>query len=132
MARKIINTTVKTKSADPLSVKSDVLAVGVFSDEGKPGKLAGQINKNLNGAVKKLMALGDFKAKCGDTSVIYTDGKIAPARVLLIGLGERKKLKSDCIRKAAATAANQPARTTEPRRKCRTDSSPRTSRWLWR
>jgi len=107
MARKIINTTVKTRAAAPLSVKSDILAVGVFSDEGKPGKLAGQINKELKGAVKKLMALGDFKAKCSSSAVIYTDGKIAPARVLLVGLGEKKKLTSDCIRKAAASASNK-------------------------
>jgi len=107
MARKIISTTVKTKAAAPVSVKSDILAIGVFSDEGKPGKLAGQINKNLKGAVKKLLALGDFKAKCGSIAVIYTDGKIAPARVLLVGLGERKKLTSDCIRKAASIAANK-------------------------
>ncbi len=107
MAGKIISVTVKTKAAAPVSVKSDLLAIGVFSDEGKPGKLAGQINKNLKGAVKKLIALGDFTGKCGSTAVIYTDGKIAPARVLLIGLGERKKITSDCIRKAASIAANK-------------------------
>ncbi|MCF7956275.1 MAG: leucyl aminopeptidase [Phycisphaerae bacterium] len=107
MARKIISTTVKTKAAAPVSVKSDILAIGVFSDEGKPGKLAGEINKNLKGAVKKLLALGDFKAKCGSTAVIYTDGKIAPARVLLVGLGDRKELTADCIRKASSIAANK-------------------------
>lgn len=107
MARKIISTTVKTKAADPMTLKSDVLAIGVFSDEGKPGKLAGQVNKKLNGAVKKLISLGDFKAKPSTTAVIYTDGKVAPARIMLVGLGEIKKLTSDCLRKAAAVAANK-------------------------
>jgi len=107
MARKIINVTVKTKAAALTAVKSDMLAIGIFSDEGKPGKLAGVINKSLKGAVKKLLAIGDYKAKCGSTAILYTDGKIAPARVLLIGLGERKKLTSDCIRKAASVAANK-------------------------
>lgn len=107
MARKIITTTVKTKATAPISAKSDLLAIGVFSDEGQPGKLAGVINANLKGAVKKLIALGDFTAKCGTTAIVYADGKIAPARVLLVGLGERKKLTADCIRKAAAIAANK-------------------------
>lgn len=107
MPKKIITVTVKTKAVAPAAAKSDILAIGVFSDDGKPGKLANEINKNLKGAVKKLLALGDFKGEESTTALIYGDGKTSPARVLLVGLGECKKVTTDCIRKAASVAANK-------------------------
>ena len=107
MTRKIISVSVKTKAVDVVSVKADVLAVGVFSDEGKPGRLAGAVNKMLDNAVKKLMSIGDFKAKPGSTTVVYSDGRIPAKRVLLVGLGEKKKITADSLRKAAAVAANR-------------------------
>jgi len=107
MARKIINVSVKTKVVDVISVKSDVLAVGVFSDAAGGGRLAGMIDKKLKGAVRKLKDLGDFKGKAGSTAVLYGDRKIGASRVLLVGLGERKKVDADGLRKAAAIAANE-------------------------
>lgn len=107
MARKIINVSVKVKVVDVVSAKADVLAVGVFSDAAGGGKLAALINKKLKGAVKKLNELGDFTGKAGTTAVLYGDGEIGASRVLLVGLGERKKVDADALRKAAAVAANE-------------------------
>jgi len=50
--------------------------------------------------------LGDFKGKQKTNAVIYGNGRIGAKRVLLVGLGERKKATLDAVRKAAALAAN--------------------------
>ena len=106
MAKKIITVTVNTKKIDPIELKSDLLAVGVFSD-GSANKLCKELDQKLNGAITKVKELGDFKAKAGSTTMLYTDGKIAAQRLLLLGLGERKKADIDTVRKAAMTAANK-------------------------
>lgn len=103
----IINVSVGVRKADIVKVKADVLAVGMFSDDKKPTGIAAEIDTKLKGAIAKVMKLGDFKAKANSTTVVYTSGAIAATRVLLVGLGERKKAAIEQIRKAAASAANQ-------------------------
>jgi len=107
MAREIINVTVKTKTTDIIKIKTDVLAVGFYSDGSKFNKLSNALDRALDGAISKLVALGDFEGKCGSTAVIYGNGEIGANRVLLVGLGERKELKINCLRKAASIAANR-------------------------
>jgi len=106
MAKEIISVTVRTQKADPVAAKSDLLAVGVFSDV-KKDKLCEAIDKKLGGAIAKVRKLGDFKAKANTSALLYGDGKIGAQRVLLVGLGERKKATSDTIRDAAALAASK-------------------------
>jgi len=106
MAKQIINVSVKARKGNAVEIKSDVLAVGVFSD-GKGGKLCKMIDKKLGGAIEKIKKIGDFKAKANETAIVYGNGKIGAKRVLLVGLGKKKELKVDVIRKAAATAASK-------------------------
>jgi leucyl aminopeptidase len=103
----IVNVSVGAKKADAVKVKTDVLAVGIFSDDKKPTGIAAQIDAKLGGAIAKVMKLGDFKAKANTTNVVYSTGVIAATRILLVGLGERKKATLESMRKAAASAANQ-------------------------
>ena len=106
MVRDIISISVAARKGDVFSAKSDMLALGVFSD-GKRAAFCDKLDKKLNGAITKLLKLGDFKGEEKTTSLLYADGKIGSARVLLVGLGETKKAGVDTIRKAAAVAANK-------------------------
>jgi len=106
MAKEIISVTVKAQKADPIAVKSDLLAVGVFSDT-KRDRLCEAIDRRLGGAIAKVRELGDFKAKANTSALLYGDVKIGAKRVLLVGLGERKKATSDTVRDAAALAASK-------------------------
>lgn len=58
--------------------------------------------------------LGDFKGKAQETAVLHaadeTSGPGAPERVLLLGLGARKKLDLDALRLTAARAATEARR----------------------
>ncbi len=106
MAKEIIKVAVKTQKAEIEKVKADMLVVGVFSDK-KKNSLCEKLDTKLGGAIKKRQKLGDFDGKSYSTSLIYTNGKIAADRILLVGLGENKKATVDVFRKATATAANQ-------------------------
>ncbi|HIJ71194.1 MAG TPA: leucyl aminopeptidase [Planctomycetes bacterium] len=106
MAKDIISVTVKAQKADPVALKSDLLAVGVFSDA-KRDRICEEIDKLLGGAVAKVRELGDFEAKVNTSALLYGDGKTGSERVLLVGLGERSKATIDTIRDSAALAAGK-------------------------
>jgi leucyl aminopeptidase len=103
----IISVQIKARKVDAAKCKTDVVAVGICSDDKKPAGVAAQLDKKLGGAIARVMRLGDFKAKANAATVIYGGGVIGAARVLLVGLGQRKKATLESMRKAAATAANQ-------------------------
>ena len=106
MTKQIIDVSIKARKGNAIEIKSDLLAVGVFSDD-KSSKLCKTIDKKLGGAIEKIKKIGDFKAKANETAIVYGDGKIGAKRVLLVGLGEKKELKVDTIRKAAGAAASK-------------------------
>jgi len=101
----IIDVKLKTQKAAFSKCKTDILAVGLFSDAKKLDKLNKELNTKLNGAIDRLTGLGDFKAKGGTSKVIYGNDQTAAKRILLVGLGEKKKATLDTIRNAAAHAA---------------------------
>jgi leucyl aminopeptidase len=101
----IIEVELKTQTVDFSKCKTDTLAVGLFSDTKELDKLNKELNKKLNGAIDRLMELGDFKAKDGTNAVVYGNNEIAAKRILLVGLGEKKKATLDTVRNAAANAA---------------------------
>ncbi len=105
--KEIIKIDVKTRTADFGKCKTDVLAVGHFSNDKGPQGPAGQLNNKLDGAIERSMKLGDFKGTLGTSAVVYGNGKIGAKRVLLVGLGEKKKAELDIVRKAAAAAAKK-------------------------
>ena len=75
----IINVKLKTQTVDFVSYKTDVLAVGLFSDAKELDKLNKELNKKLDGAFKRLMGLGDFKGKEGTNAVVYGNNKTGAA-----------------------------------------------------
>jgi leucyl aminopeptidase len=105
--KEIIDVELKTRKVDFSKCETELLAMGQFSDAKGLDKVSGELNSKLDGAIEQLIKLGDFKGKEGTSAIIYGNGKIGAERVLLVGLGERKKATLDTIRKAAANAANK-------------------------
>jgi leucyl aminopeptidase len=87
--------------------KAELLVVNLFEGETSPGGATGAVDAALGGQVSRVLARGDFRGKLEETLVLYPDGKIPAARVIVAGLGERQKLSYDAVRKAAATAARK-------------------------
>ncbi|MHC4524447.1 MAG: leucyl aminopeptidase [Planctomycetota bacterium] len=106
MAKQLINISVKVQKADIFTGAGDLLAVGVFEDM-PIHSLIKQLDKQLGGDIEKVQKLGDFEAKAGSTCLLYSAGKIKIARILLVGLGKRKDLKTETVRQAAAMVASK-------------------------
>ncbi len=105
MKKQLITIAVNFKSADAYKTKADMLAVGVFEDDLKKSKTIEALDKKLGGSIGKLIKLGDFKAKQLSTACVYSEGKITPERILLVGFGKREKFSPDILRKASSLAA---------------------------
>ncbi|MHC4619194.1 MAG: leucyl aminopeptidase [Planctomycetota bacterium] len=105
--KQIIDVEVKTRKVDLIRCKTDVLAVGHFSDAKGLDRVSRELNAGLDGAIERVMKLGDFQGKSGTGAIIYGNGEVGAKRVLLIGLGEKKKATLDTVRKAAAHAAKK-------------------------
>jgi len=103
----IIDVALTTQKVDFSKCKTDILAVGLFSDSKELDKLNKELNKKLNGAIDRLMELGDFKGKDGTSAVVYGNNQTGAKRILLVGLGEKKKANLDTVRYAAAHAAKK-------------------------
>jgi len=105
--KEIIDVELKTQKVDFSECKTDLLAVGQFSDVKGLDKLNAELNLKLGGAIERVIKLGDFKAKEGTDAIVYGNDRIGAKRVLLVGLGEKKKITLDTLRKAAAYAAKK-------------------------
>jgi leucyl aminopeptidase len=105
--KEIIDVELKTRKVDFNKCKTDLLAVGFFSDVKRLDKINSELNRKLDGAIEQVIRLGDFKGKEGTIAVIYGNDSIGAKRVLLVGLGEEKKATLDTLRKAAANAARK-------------------------
>lgn len=105
--RNIIEVQLKTRRADVIDYKAEMLVLGAFSDEKKLDKLGRALDSKLDGAIGRVIKLGDFTAKPGTNAVVYGNEKIGAKRVMLVGLGEKKKATVDTARKAAANAAKK-------------------------
>lgn len=105
--KEIIDVELKARKVDFSKCKTDLLAVGLFSDVKGLDKINSELNRKLDGAIEQVIKLGDFKGKDGTSAVVYGNDSIGAKRVLLVGLGERKKATLDTVRKAAANAAKK-------------------------
>jgi leucyl aminopeptidase len=105
--KQIIRVDITTRKVDPAKCKTDMLALGCFLDSTEPDGTVKALDEKLGGAISRLNKLGDFKGAAKTCTVVYGNGKVAPDRILLIGLGERAKATLDTLRRAVASAANK-------------------------
>jgi len=107
--KQIIDVKLKTRkiAADIADFSTDMLVLGRFSDDKGLDKLAKELNRRVDGAIERLIRSGDFKGKEGACAMVYGSKKTGAKRILLVGLGEKKKATLDTVRKAAAIAAKK-------------------------
>jgi leucyl aminopeptidase len=72
----------------------------------KPSSLK-RIDTALHGTIKGLYEDEEFNGKKDQVTLLHAFGHLGTKRIMLLGLGDRKKLKSDSLRKASATAAER-------------------------
>ncbi len=93
---------------------ADAIVVNLFEGVEEPGGATGAVDAALGGAIRELIAAGDFEGKAGQTAVLYPRGAIPARRVILVGLGAREDTSTpfdenpaEAVRRASAHAAQK-------------------------
>ena len=103
---------VHVAQGDITSQNTDCLVVNLFEGVTAPSGATGAVDRTLDGAISSLIHAGDFTGAAGTTSLLYTGGKIAAPRVLIVGLGDSDGFDVHVARNAAAVAARAVSRLT--------------------
>ncbi len=85
-------------------VSTDVIIISLFENTKKIPSELNALNRASGGAISSLLENGDFTGKLNETTIIPTDKKIIPKRILLVGLGKSADFSLDKVRQAAGTA----------------------------
>ena len=72
-------------------LQADIAVAGFFSDDRPLRGGAGRLDWRLCGQLSELLATGKFAGEPGSAALLPGSGPIAACRVLLMGLGPRKK-----------------------------------------
>lgn len=88
-------------------MKSDVVACFVAEDATVFRESMGALRKILGKKIDQEAELGNFRGKDGELLTIPTDKKLASPLLMLVGLGEGKKVSLERYRRAAANAAKR-------------------------
>ncbi len=86
------------------AVASDAVVVGIFKG-GRGDALEGPaaaLDTALDGALSAMRRDGELAGGANETSVVHTLGKLQAQRIVLVGLGPRKDVKFESLRRAAA------------------------------
>jgi leucyl aminopeptidase len=85
------------------SATGDALVVGVYADESRAAGAIARLDRALDGQLEAVLAAERFQAKAGQVTHVHTGGRLPAARVIVVGLGARKELSLEVLRRAAAT-----------------------------
>ena len=93
---------IKVVSGDITQQQVGAIVVNLFEGVKAPGGATGAVDRALDGAISKLITEGEITGKKGEMTLIHTLGKMAPARVLVAGLGKSADFTLDTARSVAA------------------------------
>jgi leucyl aminopeptidase len=94
------------KLGAPNSLKTACLLVGVY-DNNQLTPQGAALDEALAGQLKRVLKRHDFSAELGQCQVLYDLADCAAARVMLVGLGEKKAFSSRQFRSALLPAFQQ-------------------------
>ena len=84
----------------------EILVLGLCQSAPMTQEVAA-LDRALHGKIRAAIDAGEFSGKWRETSLLYTEGRIACRRVLLVGLGKPAEFTQNRLRQAASTAARQ-------------------------
>ena len=99
-------TKVVIEAGSPAEARVDLLGLLLCEGE-KPGPLVEEVS---SGQAGRVMALGDFKGKPRQRTLLYPQGRGGPVRVLLVGLGPRAKVDREGLRRAVGALVQEARR----------------------
>lgn len=96
-------------------VTADSLVLFVFLTQKVDSPRLKQIDRATKGALETLVTSGEFTGKEGEVGVIHHPNGYRAKRLILVGIGEKKKLTPDSIRRAAGNLSRHKAVTSAAR-----------------
>ena len=93
---------IKVVAGDIAQQRVGAIVVSLFEGVTAPGGATGAVDRALDGAISKLIEEGEIKGKGGELTLVHTLGVMAPARVLVAGLGKEADFTLDTVRSVAA------------------------------
>ncbi|MFN2185253.1 MAG: M17 family peptidase N-terminal domain-containing protein, partial [Anaerolineae bacterium] len=89
------------------STEDDLIVVNLFEGVEVPEGATGAVDQAMSGAIRELIADGDFQGKRGEIAVLYPRGSLPASRVAIVGLGPQEEFTLESVRHAAAVAAKK-------------------------
>jgi leucyl aminopeptidase len=89
------------------SIEDELIVINLFEGIEKPGGATGAVDQAMSGAIRELVADGDFHGKREQVVVLYPRGAIPASRVVVVGLGPQEEFTLETVRHAAAVAAKK-------------------------
>jgi leucyl aminopeptidase len=88
-------------------VAADAVIVGLPAGEKRlPPNLA-DLDRRADGALRAVLDAEKFSGKAGSATHVHTAGRLRAARVIVVGLGPRKDLTPEIIRRAASAGTRR-------------------------
>ncbi len=98
---------VKAIAGDIASIEAGAIIVNLFEGmEHLDGDVA-RLDNILDGAISQLISQGEIRGKLNEVTTIHSLGKLAAARVVVVGLGNKQELSLDRVRGAVAETCRQ-------------------------
>lgn len=88
-----------------VDLNADCIVVNLFEGVKTPGGATGAVDKAMDGYISQLISDGEIKGKRGEITLIHSQGRITPKRVLVAGLGKSKGFDSTSVRTISAEVA---------------------------
>lgn len=98
-----MKTIVKKQSL--VDIESPLLLIGVTEEAVESTELG--LPAILRELAQGVVGLGDFKGKKGDASIVYTQGKAKPIRLMLVGLGKKEGFTAEVLRETLGEASRK-------------------------
>ena len=95
---------IKSDSINPSKKKTSLLCTFILENSSQPLGL-GKINSRINSAIKQ--SIKETKGKIGKLSIINTLDSLPAKKILLAGLGSKKKISNDSLRYASGKIAQK-------------------------
>jgi leucyl aminopeptidase len=103
---------VTADSRNPAQTETDLLVLPLLKIDDEKRALAGRaaaLDRALGGRLRSVMESRDFRGKADEKLLLYPGDALPAKRLLLVGLGEAKKLDAEALRRAAGHAVKEAA-----------------------
>ncbi|MDD2672143.1 MAG: leucyl aminopeptidase [Syntrophales bacterium] len=97
---------IQARRSTPAAYRGDSLVLFMFEKEKLTGEDA-DLDRASGGMAARAVRSGDFEGKAGQVAFLYPEKGFAAGRIILSGLGERKRFDSGAWRRALADTARR-------------------------